>query len=55
MAAVGQTMRRLVWLTFARQAYPCPFGLQRAESRSSHQRKVGAVTAEAVIAAAHEP
>ncbi len=55
MAMVGQTMRRLVWLTFARQAYPCPFGLQHAESRSSDQRKVGAVTAEAVIAAAHEP
>ena len=55
MATVGQTMRRLVWLTFARQAYPCPFGLQHAESRSGDQRKAGEVTAEAAIAAAHEP
>ena len=55
MAMVGQTVRRLVWLTFARQAYPCPFGLQHAESRSGGQRKAGEVTAEALIAAAHEP
>ena len=55
MATVGQTMRRLVWLTFARQAYPCPFGLQHAESRSGDQRKAGEVTVESVIAAAHEP
>ena len=55
MAMVGQTMRRLVWSTFARQAHPCPFGLQHAESRSGDQRKAGEVTAEAVIAAAHEP
>ena len=55
MATVGQTMRRLVWLTFARQAYPCPFGLKHAGSRSGNQRKAGELTAEAVIAAAHEP
>ena len=55
MAMVGQTMRRLVWLTLARPAYPCPFGLHHAESRSGGQRKAGEVTAEALIAAAHEP
>ena len=55
MAMVGQTVLRLVRLTFARQAYPCPFGLQHAESRSGDQPKAGEVTAEAVIAAAHEP
>ena len=55
MAMVGQTMRRLVWLTLARQAYPRPFDLQHAESRGGGQRKAGEVTAEALIAAAHEP
>ena len=32
MAMVVQTVRRLVRLTFARQTYPCPFGLQHALS-----------------------
>ena len=41
MAMVGQTKRRLVWLTFARQTYPCPFGLRRAISCGGDQRIAG--------------